>query len=67
VLYTDGLTEARNAGVLFEVDGVKATLSREREASPERIANALVDAALHHAASPLNDDVAIVILRVLEP
>jgi PAS domain S-box-containing protein len=67
VLYTDGLTEARNAGVLFEVEGVKATLSREREASPERIANALVDAALHHAASPLNDDVAIVILRVLEP
>jgi PAS domain S-box-containing protein len=67
VLYTDGLTEARKAGVLFDVEGVKATLTRERAASPVPLANALVDAALHHAAAPLSDDVAIVILRVLEP
>jgi PAS domain S-box-containing protein len=67
VLYTDGLTEARKAGVLFGDEGVKATLTRQRTASPERIANALVDAALQHAAAPLSDDVAIVILRVLDP
>jgi PAS domain S-box-containing protein len=67
VLYTDGLTEARNAGVLFGVEGAKATLTRHRKASPARLANALVDAALDHAAAPLSDDVAVVILRVLEP
>jgi PAS domain S-box-containing protein len=67
VLYTDGLTEARRSGVLFDIEGVKATLTRERDESPERLANALVDAALRHAGAPLNDDVAIVIFRVLEP
>ena len=64
VLYTDGLTEARRAGVLFDLDGVKATLTRLRGEAPEPLASALVDAALQHAGGPLRDDVAIVILRV---
>ena len=64
MLYTDGLTEARSAGVLFGVEGVKATLARLRGEPPAQLANALVDAALEHAALPLSDDVAIVILRV---
>jgi len=42
-------------------------LTRQGEASPIGLANALVDAALQHAAAPLSDDVAVVILRVLEP
>jgi sigma-B regulation protein RsbU (phosphoserine phosphatase) len=66
VLYTDGLTEARRSGVLFGIEGVKETLSRLRGAPPTTLANALVDAALEHAAGPLSDDVAIVIARVLE-
>ena len=64
VLYTDGLTEARHAGVLFDVEGVKATLTRLSGEPPSQLAKALIDAALDHAAGPLNDDVAIVILRV---
>jgi PAS domain S-box-containing protein len=64
LLYTDGLTEARRAGVLFGVEGVKATLSRLHGEPPSVLANALVDAALEHAVHPLRDDVAIVILRV---
>jgi serine phosphatase RsbU (regulator of sigma subunit) len=67
VLYTDGLTEARRAGVLFGVEGVEATLARHRDASPAGLASALVDASLEHAAAPLSDDVAVVILRVREP
>ncbi|MBE2319805.1 PAS domain S-box protein [Solirubrobacter sp. CPCC 204708] len=64
VLYTDGLTEARAAGVLFGLEGVQTTLTRHRGASPSGVANALVDAALAHAAAPLRDDVAIVVIRV---
>ena len=67
VLYTDGLTEARNAGVLFGVEGVEAMLTRRKTMSPERLANALVEAAVDHAAGPLTDDVAVVILYVREP
>jgi PAS domain S-box-containing protein len=67
VHYTDGLTEARRNGVLFDVEGVKATLAQHAEAPPMELTNALVDAALHHAAAPLSDDVAVVILRVPEP
>ncbi len=67
VLYTDGLTEARSAGVLFDVDGVMATMTRLPAEPPARLANALVDAALQHADGPLRDDVAIVILRVRDP
>ena len=66
VIYTDGLTEARRSGLLFGVEGVQATLSRRRGATPTELANALVDAALEHAAAPLSDDVAIVVLRVLD-
>jgi PAS domain S-box-containing protein len=65
VLYTDGLTEARRNGILFDVTGVKDTLTRLRGAEPTVLANALVDDALEHAAAPLRDDVAIVIARVL--
>jgi PAS domain S-box-containing protein len=67
VLYTDGLTEARRAGTLFDLEGVKATLTRHSGESPARLAEALVDDALAHAGQPLNDDVAIVILRVSRP
>jgi PAS domain S-box-containing protein len=67
VLYTDGLTEARRDGVLFGVEGVTATFERLSGESPSRLANGLVEAALEHAAKPLSDDVAIVIVRVQEP
>jgi PAS domain S-box-containing protein len=64
ILYTDGLTEARRKGVLFDVEGVKAVLAQHHAAAAEQLANTLVDAALRHAGAPLRDDVAIMILRV---
>ena len=39
VLYTDGLTEARRAGVLFDVEGVEATLDALSGEAPSDIAN----------------------------
>ena len=63
VLYTDGLTEARHAGVLFDVEGVKATLTRLSGEPPSQLAKALIDAALSHAAAA-DRRRGIVILRV---
>jgi PAS domain S-box-containing protein len=65
-LYTDGLTEARAAGVLLDVAGVQAALRRLHGQAPDRLAKGLIEAALDHAAGPLRDDAAIVIIRVTE-
>jgi PAS domain S-box-containing protein len=64
VLYTDGLTEARSSGVLFDVAGVKTALRRLPDQAPSRLAEELIEAALEHAAAPLRDDAAILIVRV---
>jgi sigma-B regulation protein RsbU (phosphoserine phosphatase) len=64
VLYTDGLTEARSAGTLLDVSGVKAALRRLSGEAPPRLAEGLIEAALAHAGGPLSDDTAIVIVRV---
>jgi len=66
ILYTDGLTEARRHRVLFDVDGVKATLNALHGAPPPDIANGLVAAALQHADAPVSDDIAIVVVRVAD-
>ena len=66
ILYTDGLTEARRNRVLFDVDGVTATLTALHGAAPGDIANGLVAAALEHADAPVSDDIAIVVIRLAE-
>ena len=66
ILYTDGLTEARRNRVLFDVDGVMATLTALHGAAPGDIANGLVAAALEHADAPVSDDIAIVVIRLAE-
>ena len=66
ILYTDGLTEARRDRVLFDVDGVVATLDALRGTPVSDIANGLVAAALEHADAPVSDDIAIVVIRVAD-
>lgn len=63
VLLTDGITEARTKeSVLFEKQGVIAHLTKVSDASPDQIAEALLQAATLHAGGNLQDDVAIVVL-----
>jgi PAS domain S-box-containing protein len=66
ILYTDGLTEARRDRVLFDVEGVMATVHTLHGAAPRDIANGLVAAALEHADAPVSDDIAIVVIRVAD-
>ncbi len=67
VLYTDGITEARDAGgTQFDEPGVARALGAGGDALPEadEIADGLVAAAQRHAEGSNADDVAVVVVRV---
>ena len=63
VLYTDGLAEARNGDALFGEDGVANLIRRDPTADSEVLVKALVEAARDFAGGPINDDVAVLVLR----
>jgi phosphoserine phosphatase RsbU/P len=63
VLYTDGLAEARNGDALFGEDGVANLIRRDPTASPEVLVKALLEAARDFSGGPINDDVAVLVLR----
>ncbi|MGH1504453.1 MAG: PP2C family protein-serine/threonine phosphatase [Acidimicrobiales bacterium] len=63
VLYTDGLAEARNGDALFGEDGVASMIRRDPTASPDVLTKVLVEAARDFAAGPIDDDVAVLVLR----
>ena len=63
VLYTDGLAEARNGDVLFGEDGVANMIRRDPTASPDVLTKVLVEAARDFAGGPIDDDVAVLVLR----
>ena len=63
VLYTDGLAEARTGDALFGEDGVASMIRRDPTASPDVLTKVLVEAARDFAAGPIEDDVAVLVLR----
>jgi serine phosphatase RsbU (regulator of sigma subunit) len=63
VLYTDGLAEARRGDVLFGEDGVASMIRRNPTASPDVLTKVLVEAARDFAGGPIDDDVAVLVLR----
>lgn len=63
VLYTDGLAEARNGDALFGEEGVASMIRRDPTASPDVLTKVLVEAARDFAGGPINDDVAVLVLR----
>lgn len=63
VLYTDGLAEARRGDVLFGEDGVANMIRRDPTASPDVLTKVLVEAARDFAGGPIDDDVAVLVLR----
>ncbi|MDP9072651.1 MAG: SpoIIE family protein phosphatase [Actinomycetota bacterium] len=67
VLYTDGITEARNrAGETFGERRLLQTLRGLTGAPAERLADGIIGAALDFSGDRLADDVAIVVVRVPE-
>jgi len=63
VFFTDGVTEARADGELFEHEGVFRTLREHRTSDAAGIADALLSAARTFASGELTDDVAILVAR----
>ena len=67
VLATDGLTEARdNAGVLVDDDGVIRWI-RDGEREPEHLASELISKVTRFAGGSINDDLALLVIRVDRP
>ncbi len=63
VLYTDGLAEARRGDALFGEDGVASMIRRDPTASPDVLTKQLVEAARDFTGGPINDDLAILVIR----
>ncbi|WNI19488.1 PP2C family protein-serine/threonine phosphatase [Actinacidiphila sp. ITFR-21] len=65
LLYTDGVTEARNAaGAFYPLAGRAPLLS---EADPEHALEVLRADLIRHTEGPLHDDAAMLLLRYREP
>jgi serine phosphatase RsbU (regulator of sigma subunit) len=61
LLYTDGVTETRDAGGSFYPLGDRADLLKDPDA--ERALEALREDLVRHSAGPLHDDAAMLLLR----
>ncbi len=66
VLFTDGLTEARNGDDEFGTDRV-STLLATNDSALQPMLDHLVEAAQEHSHGVLNDDLALLVLKALTP
>ena len=65
VMFTDGLTEARNGGEMFGDMGVIEALDRHRDARVADLPDALLDDVLAYSRGRLRDDVIILCVQRL--
>jgi serine phosphatase RsbU (regulator of sigma subunit) len=65
VAYTDGITEARREGELFDEHRVAEVVRAARELPVEEIADRIIGAVRDFAGHEPNDDLALIALRVL--
>lgn len=63
VLYTDGLVEARRGSELFGEDRIAAHVRRDPTVAPDVLAKSLLEAARNFAEGPVDDDVAILVIK----
>ena len=63
VVYTDGISEARRDGEMFEIPRIEAVLMENYKLPPDQLAQRLLNAALDWTGGKLTDDAAIVVLE----
>jgi len=64
VLYTDGVTEARNGSAVLGESGLRAALVRSAGGSADEIADAIQQTALDFQDGDAHDDIAIVVVKI---
>lgn len=63
LIYTDGITDARNCGHFFGIEGVSKVLVENSDKPEREIADAVFEAASTAAAGDLRDDAAVLLIR----
>ncbi|MEN6371870.1 MAG: SpoIIE family protein phosphatase [Armatimonadota bacterium] len=63
LIYTDGITDARNNGHFFGIEGVSRTLIENADKNERDIADAVFDAASKVASGDLRDDAAVLLIK----
>jgi len=64
VLYTDGMTDARQNGVLFGEERLKEAIRGGLELTAQGLADTLLEAVKAYAGGVLPDDCAVVTVRL---
>lgn len=66
VLYTDGVTEARQGASLFGVEGLRGILQERGYEEPEALVECIIAGASEFAQGKLRDDTAVVVIQRME-
>jgi len=64
VLYTDGLTEARRGGRMLGERGLRETVRRHLDEPAQQLAESLLSRAARYAGGTLDDDMAVVVIKL---
>ena len=68
LLYTDGVTEARNAdGVFFKEEGLLSTLKSADTTDVCNLPSVVLDAVMTFSGGRITDDIALLAFRLLQP
>jgi GAF domain-containing protein len=65
VLYTDGITDARDGEQQFGVDRLRATLTAAAGSAPDEVVAHVMDAVGAFASGTLADDIALMVVRAI--
>ncbi len=66
VLYTDGVIEARKDDELFGTERLSHTIKEHASVSADDLANTIIEKAKSFGGGKLNDDAAVMVIKILE-
>jgi sigma-B regulation protein RsbU (phosphoserine phosphatase) len=66
LMYTDGVTEARNDGVFLETSGVAEILCRNAHLSAREVVDHVYSEVREYASGNLHDDIALLAVKVMD-